>query len=540
MRGRRALVRLRRPTRSRGLALVFVLGLAPACSALFSDDLSTNHAAAGSCGNGVLDADGGEECESALPLTQSCSDLLKRPATGNVRCASCRLDLRSCVPTGQGGAGGMAGQGGGGASSGSGGTSGTSGAGGLAGAGNGGAAGAGGSGAGGAGAGGAGEAGTGAGAGAGAGAGGVGAGGGGEAGSAGAAGVGGFGATSGAAGAGATAGGSSSAGTGGVAGAGAGAGGAAGSGGDLCPQSCGPFLTCVQGACVCGPGSMAVGAGCWPLKPAAASTHTIEQVCAARAMGRQELHAGELEKSVGACGPWVAKAARLGDIANRINYFRWLTGMSPVAPQLVGGTGSVPHAACAAAVAYNSMPTASSTCATAEALDAASRSFRFPQIPGADTIDTYMGATFANGTNDTYRLQLLRQHVKPFFWGEFAGGGTVGGGSCLEIPSEVAPTEIGRAVWPPPGPVPIELAPARWTIAPLIPGTQPTITVTDTSTGSLKSNQVHFIDEPTPNNPHAVLVRQGWSPTKGRTYDVRVEQGGDVVLAYSFTPIECP
>jgi hypothetical protein len=495
------------------------------CSALFADDLASGGTT--SCGDGLVDVEQGETCEASVPIVRSCTELLGQPATGNVRCAACRLDLRSCLPLGTGGSAGSAGAGFagatgiGGASGGAAPLGGSAGVGGATVAGSAGMSPAGNAGMSPAGSGGI--------AGAG-GAAGTSAGAGGESGASGT--------SSGAGGTSSGAGGTSS-GAGGTS-SGAGGMGSGGSVPEVCSPTCAPFLTCVQGACVCAAGSVAVGAGCWPQKPTPAASRTVDEVCAARAMGRQELHADELTKTAGKCGPWLPSVARLGDIANRINYFRWLAGMAPVPPQLVGGLASRPHAECAAAAAYATNPTATSTCSTPEGFAASGRSFRFPQLPGADTIDTYIGATFANGTDDSYRLQLLRQHIKPFFWGEFAGGGLAGGGSCLEIPSDVSPTTLASAIWPPAGIVPVELASARWTIAPLIPGTPALVTVTDTVTSGSKAVQVHFIDEPDPNGPHAVIVRSNWAPLKDRTYEVRVEQGGDTVLAYAFTPTECP
>lgn len=528
--------------RLRACGLAFGLVFAAIACSPDVDDLSSGPPAA--CGNGVLDA--GEACDDARIVTQTCADLVGPKSTGNVRCTACGFDLRGCLGAPRGGAGGSAGKagvagssgtGGGGAgpggstSAGASGTAGasTSGAGGAnAGATGGGSAGASGAGSGGtasSGGGGAFSAGTG---------GGVSGGSGGAA-SAGSSGGGG---TKAGGNAGAVSGGSGGAVSGGSGGTTAGA---AGSGGaaPVCVPACGPFLTCqADGACGCGPQSMALGGGCWPLSPSPPASRSTAEVCAARAMGKQELAATELDKTPGMCGPHLPSLARLGDIGNRLAYYRWLVGMPPVAPGLVEGAASRDHAECAAAVARTADPVAGSPCATAGALTALSHSYRYRSSFFLDVIDEYVRDAFPGGPQDSFRLGILRQNVKPFWWGEFAGG-VQGGGTCFDLPERIDPTPLGKSIWPPPGRVPVELVGQRWTIAPLIANAVPSVKVVEVGGMKPRLVQATLQDDKHDNGPYAVLTRNEWTPLVGSTYQVALSQGGDVVVSYEFTPIEC-
>jgi hypothetical protein len=63
--------------------------------------------AAGKCGDGVVQAELGEQCEQGISST-TCAALTVKGATGLVNCVSCKYDMSLCVPptsTGTGGTG---------------------------------------------------------------------------------------------------------------------------------------------------------------------------------------------------------------------------------------------------------------------------------------------------------------------------------------------------------------------------------------------------------------------------------------------------
>ena len=88
--------------------------------------------------------------------------------------------------------------------------------------------------------------------------------------------------------------------------------------------------------------------------------------------------------------------------------------------------------------------------------------------------------------------------------------------------------------------LPIELVGQRWTIAPLIENAIPSVKVTEAASGKSREVKASLQNDTHQNGPYAVLTRTAWAPLVDVTYSVALSQGGDVVVSYDFTPIECP
>jgi hypothetical protein len=73
------------------------------------------------CGNGIIEADKGEQCEQGMTGNTTCASLLGMGAQGIVNCVACKLDMTTCMlppamvaaaaPTGGTGATGQGGAG---------------------------------------------------------------------------------------------------------------------------------------------------------------------------------------------------------------------------------------------------------------------------------------------------------------------------------------------------------------------------------------------------------------------------------------------
>lgn len=535
----------------------------PACSTLFDDSLAGGDASPSTCGNAIVDA--GEACDDAVPLVQTCADLLGPSATGNARCTSCGIDLRGCVGGGGRAGGGAAGGGAGGSGGGAGGA--TAGAGGEPFAGFGGRAGAAATGGMG-GEGGASNAGSGGSMGGVPGLGGVGGAGGGGAFAGGqggtTSGAGGVAAGSGAgaAGSGGSAAGTggASSGNGGAAGTSAGVGGTGGASGQAgagqagtggtpigvggatsCSVECGPFLSCVDGSCVCPATSEQIGAGCWPKVPKPAAQRTKEEVCAARKMGEAELDPGGVLEDGGMCGPWGLRPGKLADLANRLAYFRWLAGVGPLRAATGGEDPHRVHARCAAATAFESGPLSpGGTCSSPEVVTVSKRSSRITG-PGAETpfdvlVRSQTGAAFGH----VPRRIVLSPLAAPFFFG-FFGPSEVQRGSCLEVPIGPAldPADLVRTIWPPAGFVPIELADAPWSIGPVAASGTIDVSVVRSPPGTSLETEVVRWSDMTTGGPVALIERVNWVPVVARSYAITVSQEGAAPFSYTFEPIDC-
>jgi hypothetical protein len=306
---------------------------------------------------------------------------------------------------------------------------------------------------------------------------------------------------------------------------------------------CGNGAHCLAGACTCDVGFIFDAGTCFPGDPGIPALRSQQQVCDAYAAGRVVVDSHPFSKSSMSCDPGTLSMQGLEDTLTRLDMFRYLCGLGPVADDMGSNAGAQ---ACALLSESNPAgpqahsPAPSSTCYTAQGAGMAGESNIAWGCNGpADCIDEWM---MDNGNESTFghRRWLLDPPLGPIAFGYYEGAGQYGSASCIEVfnASGQGPNPSFIA-FPPPGFVPLELTQWIWTVQGDLPYLDAGVEVHESSGASLNATLVPlgggygYSD--------AVRIdRSGWSPLVGETYHVAITGGGHAAIEYDVKPVSCP
>lgn len=312
-------------------------------------------------------------------------------------------------------------------------------------------------------------------------------------------------------------------------------------------------ITCSTGArcdralvrCVCGPGFTGDGMTCTPVAPGSPETRTSNEVCAAYTTANTRREQGDgFTNTTATCDPGVLSRNALDDAISRLNFYRWLAGLGPVADDAQANTTGQ---ACAVISAWNPAgpqahyPASTATCYTPTgAGGAGSSNIAWGARDATDAIDLWM-IDFGNETTFGHRRWLLNPPLNPVGLGHYRGGNNYGSASCISVfgggGSGPRPDFVA---FPPPGFSPTPVTQWHWTLHGNIPLSNTTLTITRVGDGMVMPAHVDVLNG-SYGQAAVALMRDGWSPVAGQTYHVRVSgSGGAGLVEYDVKPTDCP
>jgi hypothetical protein len=306
---------------------------------------------------------------------------------------------------------------------------------------------------------------------------------------------------------------------------------------------CGSGAHCAAGACSCDVGFIFDAGSCFAGDPGIPALRSQQQVCDAYAAGRRVVDNNPFSKSSMSCDPGTLSMQGLSDTLTRLDMFRYLAGLGPVAVDMSSNAAAQ---ACALLSESNPAgqqahsPPPTSTCYSSAGAGMAGESNIAWGCNGpADCIDEWM---VDNGNESTFghRRWLLNPPLGPIAFGYYEGAGQYGSASCIEVfnASGQGPNPSFIA-FPPPGFVPLELTQWDWTVQGDLPYQDAGVTIHDSSGASLNATLV-----PLSGNygfSDAVMIdHSGWSPAVGETYHVAITGEGHAAIEYDVKPVSCP
>lgn len=296
--------------------------------------------------------------------------------------------------------------------------------------------------------------------------------------------------------------------------------------------------------CACGPGFTGDGTTCTPVAPGSPETRTSAQVCTGWRAAETRKESGDgFTSTTATCDPGTLSRNALDDALARLNFFRWLVGLGPTADDPgANATGQ----ACAVISAWNPagpsahFPQSMATCYTASgAGGAGSSNIAWGARDAADAIDLWM-IDFGNETTFGHRRWLLNPPLSPVGIGHYRGGSNYGSASCLSVfsGSGTGPRPDFVA-FPPPGFSPTPLTQWQWTIHGNIPLSGAAVVVTRMSDSMVMTTHLDILNG-SYGQAAVAVVRDGWGPVAGETYQVRLSgTGGLGVVEYEVKPTDC-
>ncbi|MFK7987998.1 MAG: CAP domain-containing protein [Sandaracinaceae bacterium] len=324
-----------------------------------------------------------------------------------------------------------------------------------------------------------------------------------------------------------------------------------------CPTGCPEGERCAGAMCVCEPDRTRILGVCLP-SPTAPASHPREAVCNRYRDTTNFEGTVHVPGAGGMCDPGSTTRAALEAALGRTNFYRWLTGLYPVA---LSPEANRVSQACAVIHAWSPIGSDSSytphdpraprfSCITADGHRGAMEgNIGFgPQSP-AEASDGFI-YDYGNDWGLGHRRHLLNPRLWTVGYGLFHGGpssppSSFGGAVCMNVtdarPDLPAPEFVA---YPPPGFFPAELltrelAPQlAWSIGGEGLG-DASVTVRSLPTGdALPITMLDFL----PGFPFPLATRawrpNGWTPAAGETYEVTVRAGART-LRYEVRPVDC-
>lgn len=323
-------------------------------------------------------------------------------------------------------------------------------------------------------------------------------------------------------------------------------------GGDAGVDPCAAITCSATGArcerslarCVCGPGFTGDGSTCTPTAPGSPETRSSGEVCVAwrTAMTRREPADG-FTVSATTCDPGALSRNAIDDALTRLNFYRWLSGLGPVADDAQANAAGQ---ACAVVSAWNPagpqahFPQTTATCYSASGAAAAgSSNIAWGAGDAADAIDLWM-IDFGNETTFGHRRWLLNPPLNPVGIGHYRGGNNYGSASCISVfGGSGSGPRPDFVAFPPPGFSPTAVTQWHWTLHGNIPLSNTTLTVTRVSDSMQLPMRLEVLNG-SYGQAAVVMFRDGWSPVAGETYHVRLSgSGGLGLVEYDVKPTDC-
>ncbi len=289
-----------------------------------------------------------------------------------------------------------------------------------------------------------------------------------------------------------------------------------------------------SGECRCPDGSIEIGGVCRAFPEGDPTLRTPTQVCEAWRAGHEERARPAWTAGGDACDVGVLAPEAVEDTVRRVNMFRWLTGLPSVTdnPALRAS-----QQACALMMDQNGMlshsPGEGWRCYDSAGAMAAGRSnialgYRSP----GDAIDGYMRDR--NTPSLGHRRWILHGRLGR------VGIGFAGRGQCLQVFDSSGSTPRSWTAYPNPGPAPLATASDLWSLhsrSYTLSGA--TVTVSQEPGGEPLSVRVSHPERGF--GPNTIAWRpEGWAPTEGETYLVRVSDIAEVEdVVYEVELVEC-
>lgn len=258
-----------------------------------------------------------------------------------------------------------------------------------------------------------------------------------------------------------------------------------------CAQvSCGDAQTCVEGVCVCPDGLVVSGELC--LEPNADDplTRTDAQVCARWNAEWGERATTIYTRGAATCDPGEIDPTAHEDAMRRLNLYRWMSGLGPA-----GVDWSNQELAQYAAVMFDANddiqhePPTSWACYTSEGATAAgSSNIALGYGSAAETVDGYIGDTGVPSLG--HRRWCLHPDLDGVGFGHYGRGGAM-----WAFDSTPRASQLPFVAYPPPGPVPVRIAPGEWSLSTSGGLRNPTVRVVDLTTGSTVDVSPDYKDE---------------------------------------------
>jgi hypothetical protein len=318
-------------------------------------------------------------------------------------------------------------------------------------------------------------------------------------------------------------------------------------GGGPCSPACGAHAHCEvpTSSCVCDFGYVAQGGACAPAAPGDPAAHTKDDVCAAWKAGHVVTEPSPLVASGQQCDAGSLTKGALHDTLQRLDMFRWLSGLGPVdddasydadAQKCANmeafwdfGQGGSPH-----------QPPPSVPCYTPEGGATAGQSnIAWGSGSPAQAIDQFVEDSGNEGTMG-HRRWIMNPPLGPVGIGYWQTGGQYGNAECLRVfaSNGQGPSPAWVAV-PNPGFAPVTVAGWTWTFHGSLGGiANATITVLDVDANAPLAVNVKTLAQGYAQDAIS-WTPSGWTPTAGKTYRVTIGglSGGDVT--YDVKPIDC-
>ncbi len=297
------------------------------------------------------------------------------------------------------------------------------------------------------------------------------------------------------------------------------------------------------GECVCADGFAREG-DCVEIPPDDPRLRTEAEVCEAWATGHVETAATPWMAGAGGCDPGTMPTEAVDDTVVRVNAFRWLAGLPPIA---YDGSAHAELMDCASMMSQNSAlshdPPMSWTCWTSGGADAAGRSnIAFGYGTSADAINGYM--TDVGTMSLGHRRWILGTRLSSVEVGFSASGGRPG--QCLGVFSRGGSSSRRWTAYPNPGFAPIEMVSSgrgevTWSLQANDFDLPDTTAVQVELVGSDRQRPVHHYLTGGGGPPASVgFTPQSWSPRAGETYRVTVSGTAIGDIVYETTLVRCP
>ncbi len=306
---------------------------------------------------------------------------------------------------------------------------------------------------------------------------------------------------------------------------------------------CGSGAACVAGSCRCVPGYIADGGACLPGDPGVPALRSEAQVCEAWRKGHEVTTPMPFTKTTMTCDPGTLARGGMDDALARLNMYRYLAGLAPVADS---ASDDVNDQACALMSAWNPAgpqahsPPSTATCFTPQgAAGAGSSNIAWGCRSPSDAMDQWM-IDWGNETTFGHRRWMLNPPLGPIGFGYYEGGNNYGSAACLGVfgssGSGPRPPVISL---PPPGFVPLELANMTWTVQGDVPFQDAGITITGASNATYAASL--FPLQGSYGGSGALRIdRMGWTPAAGETYHVVLTGEGHAPVEWDVKPVSCP
>ncbi len=311
--------------------------------------------------------------------------------------------------------------------------------------------------------------------------------------------------------------------------------------------ACGANAHCVVDACACDDGFELQGGSCVSSPVGDPASHAQADVCA-RYNESRAVSSGYFIAGASTCDPGTLTRDGIDDALQRLNFYRWLTGLGPVTAD--DPDDNAQAQLCSVTSAWNPAglmahhPDPSAVCYTeGGAIGAAHSNIAWGPANPSAMIDQFI-VDNGNETTLGHRRWCLYAPLGGVGVGFYRGGGSgfgyYGGAACLKVIGTRGASSSPRpdvVAFPPAGFVPVQVIQGMWSISAGGLGGNIDVTITRMSDGMDLATTVHSLIDGY-GAPTTAWTLDGWSPAAGEDYRVVVTDGTSTVT-YHVMPVRC-